>query len=744
MVWFRFERKAGVFDLKKKELMRMPILLATPKMMKIAAADTFKQRTDRRSGYSWVQDSYEYGIYMRCQTQNKILKVAFFLPEHMRSGGRHPIYELFIDKEKGQFLTYNKINHKWMTAKLDMLNWPVYVYNSKKNWISPRESALIKKYLGTKEESYIGLLQYQRGIREEELKLRHKRETDPWDLDLSQTPKLPMDWLRWVQKVGIPENYIFYKYNKKGADTGYCTFCEKDVPIKKPRHNKKGRCPCCRHSITYKAEGKAGTVITGNSYMYLIQRCRDGFLLREFEGYRKYPKGQYRALETASWECRRVIYSKAASALRAYYWGLYKQSETRWIRGGIYKYYHWRNFKGKVYGKTLPDLSKNELKYTGLIERIYSADIVDPEKYLSVLKAVPQLEQLSKGRLPRLVDECLYNYYSFQDRFYDSKARSLTGMLGINTQELKRLRKNRGGVLFLEWLKHEKATGRNIPDHVISWFCAEEIRLKDLKFILDRMSVIQIYNYIKRQMAENRMSSQEVLTTWNDYLSIARSFDLDIHDKIIFRVRKLRQRHDELVLRCREKDVSIQAGEVLKSYPKVNEICRSLKKYEYADSHYTLRAPSGAEDILWEGHELSHCVANSDNYWDRIEHQETYLMFLRRTSEVDKPYYTLEIEPDGTVRQKRTKFDRQDSDIEQAKKFLKKWQKEIAKRLTKEDWELAKKSQVLRKQELKQLREDQVIIHTGDLSGKLLADVLLADLMENKEHLQMIDALNAA
>ena len=33
------------------------------------------------------------------------------------------------------------------------------------------------------------------------------------------------------------------------------------------------------------------------------------------------------------------------------------------------------------------------------------------------------------------------------------------------------------------------------------------------------------------------------------------------------------------------------------------------------------------------------------------------------------------------------------------------------------------------------MRENQVIIHTGDLRGQLLVDVLMKDLMENKEEL---------
>ena len=35
-----------------------------------------------------------------------------------------------------------------------------------------------------------------------------------------------------------------------------------------------------------------------------------------------------------------------------------------------------------------------------------------------------------------------------------------------------------------------------------------------------------------------------------------------------------------------------------------------------------------------------------------------------------------------------------------------------------------------------QLKKDRVIIHTGHLAGRLLADVLMADLMENTDSIQ--------
>lgn len=724
--------------MKKGELKKLRTLKATKKMMEMAANDTIKRERVGAWAYSSVRESYKYGLYMRCQILNGILKVAFFLPEHMRMGAVLPVYELFINRETGEFLTYDRKLDRWLTAKLDMLPWPGYVTYSEKKWINPEGSRTIKRYLGVSNGGYKGILAYQLKVRADELKQRHKRETDPWDMDMEQTPELPKDWSRWVSKVGIPENYIFYHYDRKGVTRGYCTYCEKEVPVKHPKHNKQGTCSCCRNKITFKSEGKAaGVVRTDTVRMYLIQRCEDGMMIREFTGERAYRREDYYNEECRFWEVRRAIFDNEGYGLRAYYWGDYKHSTMRWIKTDICSsysqsyYYYYRIYDGRVYGRTLPDLAKKELRKTGLVEAIATAKEIDPEKYLAVWKNVPELERLAKAGLGTLVKEFMYGKCTIEGCFKNRLCGDLKKLLGIDSQELARLRRCNGDSSFLKWLQYEKMTGKLLPDHVISWFCQEGITIDDLKFISDRMSMVQIYNYVRRQMKESSMKSREVLTTWSDYLAMAERFHMDTQDVIIYRVRKLRKRHDELVERSHSKSLAIKAGEILKKYPHVEQIYKSIKDiYEYSDKNYSVVSPRCIEDVLREGENLHHCVGSSDRYWERIERRESYVLFLRRSSDPGKAYYTLEIEPDGTVRQKRTMYDRQEADIEDATKFLKKWQKEVSKRIGSEEKQLAQISHSLREQEFAEMREKQLIIHTGELSGRLLVDVLTEDLME--------------
>ena len=732
--------------MKKSELKNLKQLVATPLMMKLAANDTLKRRKNCWCSY---EKGYQYGLYMRCRVIGNILKVAIFLPEYMKAGGKLSAYEVFIDKLNQDFITYNNLENKWQKAKLDMIDWPRYVHYSEEKWISDKDNEILKNYLQSERGGYRGLLEFQLAVRADELKQRYKKETEPWDLDMEQVKKVPKDWEKWVGKVGIDEHYIFYQYSRKGADTGYCTYCEKDVPIHEPRHNKEGICSCCHNKVVFKSEGKAGIVKTAEHDIYLLQRCEDGLVIRAFKGYRKYRKDNYRNPEQFCYEKKRTICSKGGVTLRSYYYGDYKRIETRWIPSDKYSY-SWYNFgyycyrphfsKGRIYPYTLPGLAKKELCYTGLSEYIRKVKYADPESYLNARELVPQIEQIVKAGLFSLARDCICKPEGFAKKM-KYHAGELAKMLGIDGQRLNRLREKDGNSDYLKWLQYEKKYNVILPDEVIAWLCQENISMDSLKFITGKMSMVQIYHYVRRQMEENHTNSKTIITTWSDYLSMAQRLNMDTNDAIIYRVRELFKRHGELVERCRQKDLESQAEAILKKYPHIEEIYKTVQDtYRYIQDDYTVIVPSKVEDILTEGKNLHHCVGSIDKYWDRIEQQETYVVFLRKTSEVDKSYYTLEIEPDGTVRQKRTMYDRQEADIDDAVKFLKKWQKEISKRITDKERNLAKRSRVLRIEEFSQLKKDRITINTGHLQGQLLADVLMADLMENNEEVAEVVA----
>ena len=175
--------------------MALPKLTATDEMKQIATSDLpRKEKTD----YGYVREVCEYYTYLRCIKQDGILKVAFFFPEHLRLDGSNPAYEVYLDKEKRQFITYNSLIQKWSESKLDRLDWKRQYWYTKAYWISDEDETSIQAYLNINKKAVEAIRQFQRDVRDEQLEQRHRRETDPWDKDMEQVPELPKDWSRWV------------------------------------------------------------------------------------------------------------------------------------------------------------------------------------------------------------------------------------------------------------------------------------------------------------------------------------------------------------------------------------------------------------------------------------------------------------------------------------------------------------------------------------------------------------------
>ena len=721
----------------KKELMALRTLKATPKMMEMARNDTVQQRSyTNHWGGPYAYKGYAYNIFLRCQTLKGYLKVAMFLPALMRKGNDMPVYELFISKKAGQFLTWNCREQKWSEAMADNLPWTKdlgWNWHQGTIWINPEGKQTIKDYLGTQKAGWDGIIEWQRKTREEDIVRRNKRQTDPWDAELKQTPRLPKDWKQWLSRTGVPEHFIFYDYIKAGAKEGFCSRCETVVPIDKPGHNKKTVCPHCGCEAVFKSWGKQKYLHTKQYIVYLIQRTKNGLVVREFGAKCAYRQDEGWKQHLYDHELRRAFFDKSAKMVSAYRWDQYKNREYRFIATGNCCASWGGADPGYVYMKNIPNLAKNELKMTGLLEYLQDHPRIDAEWYLAVYNYYPQVETLVKAGLTTLVEDCLHNRSLF-DEVCGKKGGDLCKRMHLDAQRLKRLRENNGGITFWRWLNYEKNHEKTFQDEMIRYYCENNIAPNAFGFIRDRMTDMQIYNYIRKQCSLSNMRPGEIITTWKDYLNMAPKFGLKADNPYVYRAAKLKQRHDELVVRGMMKDLQKAADKTAKDYPHVEGILQEIHDiYSYQGEEYTVIVPQGILDIMVEGKALSHCVGTATRYLDRIERRESYIMFLRKTAAPLQSYYTLEVEPGGTIRQKRTTGDDQEEDIEDAKKFLKKWQKEISARLTQQELSLAGKSKKLRLEGFAQMRRDKVRIYTGHLQGHMLVDVLMADLMENEE-----------
>ena len=209
-----------------------------------------------------------------------------------------------------------------------------------------------------------------------------------------------------------------------------------------------------------------------------------------------------------------------------------------------------------------------------------------------------------------------------------------------------------------------------------------------------------------------------------------RMFPLDLkrrHDDLVLERNK---RHRMEVMKGAKRSIEKEAEQLEKQFHIENIYKKIRKIYEYDGAEYIIRVPEGAKDILQESKFLDHCIQRGTRYFERISVRESYIFFLRKKSDPNTPWYTLEVEPGGTVRQKRSYNNDQYADLEDAKPFIEEWQQVVQGRMTASEISFAKQSKEIRAQEFAELKENGNIIRTGANAGKLLVDELMHDLME--------------
>ena len=89
------------------------------------------------------------------------------------------------------------------------------------------------------------------------------------------------------------------------------------------------------------------------------------------------------------------------------------------------------------------------------------------------------------------------------------------------------------------------------------------------------------------------------------------------------------------------KQVKIQKNE--KYDVQISNRAKSLKKYIFQCDGLMIRPAISSKELIEEGASLSHCVGT---YADMYAKGETDIFLIRKVSEPDKPYYTVEVKKD--------------------------------------------------------------------------------------------------
>ncbi len=599
--------------------------------------------------------------------------------------------------------------------------------------------------------------QYKRKQKEKTEDNRVKRVQDKMNL----MPELPADAHEWIWRQEGAADFVFLD---KGSGKWTCTFCQKSYDEKflkrtdggkRIRHNDMVICPRCKKVIMAK---KRVQEMRQKTHFSLLQKIDNRMsVLRHFDVLIIWDmKGRKIRIN----EAVRTILNHTSTFPQYCAEIFYNQFGTGGIYGGAegwnYEYAYFdnkgnpanrREFAGYLYPEGIEE-ALNDTAYIGW-GRLFAQMAAVGEKlnYNKLLatqnsrEMIGVVEYLFKGRYYKLLRETSEKISYWNAEYYGVLhigERGIEEIFGItDKQVINRIRDVDGGEEMVLWMRWSVREGQKISQEVLEWLSKNDIEQGDVKFIKDRMSLQQIMNYVNRQQKEcyRSKTAKQILDQWRDYLDMLRKLGKKTDDVMMYRPKELKRRHDECVeeirrqqmiaeMRRNAKQRAAEAKRMREKFPGAEDILKEIKeKYEFAGEEYIIIVPQKLIEIVAEGQALHHCIGATDRYFDRIMQRETYICFLRKSGAPKLPFYTIEVEPGGTIRQHRGMYD-EEPGIEKIKPFLRDWQKEIRKRMSKKDHEYAAASAVKRQENIEELRAKN---NTKVLQG------LMEDFMEASE-----------
>lgn len=562
-----------------------------------------------------------------------------------------------------------------------------------------------------------------------------------------------------------------------------------DFALFHAKHNDEAECPLCGARATVKNvkvcdvsrlwESRCTAVFMANGYDDVWVRC-----IYADRGYRYRPKEgtRYLAGHTLTFESNRyhlqpgvaVGWKRFAKDSPLYRTAIFEEPFS-WNHSMFMEKYGystvWVNEEG---------IEGTFLRYNGIQKSDGRFSHGYPIRYLCHYARHPQLEMLMKlGHRSTVNSVVLQNCEN--TRILDWNAKKPWEMFRLTRKEYNRWGQAASWCRFdIDVLKiYKRMHGKGERDfeyaeELEKVFCTKTNAYKFLAKVKRLgLSLPEVIKYIRRVQASSMGGCHHcpgitlggAYTLWEDYIDLADGLgrlatvslmpkDLKSeHDVLLGIMNGKREREARLAAKKhaadakkererieREKERGIrtdakrEAAKLGKTHPGIAKFYEKIvAKYAWGNDTYTVVVPRDCYDILYDGMKLGHCVGNVYKsgwlrYLDRTRAGESFLLLLRRTKAPDVPYCTLEVEPGGVVRQKRFAGDAEVDDS--VKAFLALWQAAIAPRMTKKDKQAAERSREIRLAEYAELRQNKTIVHNGHLRGKLLADVLEADLLE--------------
>ena len=705
--------------MRKKELEKISPKLPSQEMISTAAGDKYIKREYQRKSCKWhtgkwepqmvtaTEKSYATRFYCTAKEENGILALYVNNRENVAAGSLDPLMTVYIDPAKEGWITL--IGGKWSKALLYNL-----IYDNRPHLLHPQiakdvfedeDLKLINDRLDTEEDTPLKAVRiWQEMIRGEENVRKAERKAEYWKRQMDKIPPLPDGFDKWIEdKATLQSNFIFYR--KKGRQTeAYCTHCGNTFTTRvKMKHNvglpkqydyqvkHEYMCPNCNAILATKAWGKHKELET-RDHVIIMQLAGEYVAFSKFsidKRFRRcddFPNGEKWKSFMMVKEMLRVLANRITFESEESY-------EVRTVP--LLKRDMWAEVKesGYNYSDRTPMNIGDGILYTDNLEEVLKETSVKPivaELFLKRSRGYPQgmfkaaavrsyVEYMIKAGLTRLAIQTV------EGQFIGTEgARNLKELLGIDGQQLHELKQVNGNKNAVQALQYVKKHGEKLNRDTLIFISNQHVEPSLLNMHRTHMSLQRTVNYIAKQARELRVGFHDAVRLYNDYLSMAFERGMDLTDDIVRHTPKLKEMHDRYLEEKNMRTYEEGKADLNAKFKQIAERHRSnAEHFRYERSGLVIMVPTCAADIKLEGILQHHCVGASDTYMGRMNRGESYILFLRKKEDPWTPYYTLEVDYDGNVKQSYGAYDRK-PDWEQVEPVLMGFTRKIGQRTEKE------------------------------------------------------------
>ena len=638
-------------------------------------------RIDARQGiFSAKQIGYVIRTAVKNIGRSRTLILYIYDRARAACGDAVPAWTVFQTKDGYITLARREDGStRWRTAAFERLDGE-YDFPSKCAFYTSGDERRLCRFFHAEDGSgFAPLIAAQEKIQERRRKARAEQRDRRILQRMAGIPPLPKGVERWTRSI-MPA-YIFYSRKGRGqAAVGVCTSCCHEVTIDNARHNAKTVCPHCGRDVTIKSRGRRGRLYNRDTVQVIQRVSADEAVVRIVKVH--YDYGHDLDMPTVSLieNARLFVRCDANGAIRTEnYYDSYKDGGlTSWARGSRPRFSAWQycyeaDTCGFVYLQNLPGALRNTpFRYAPIAQFCshFAGERIEMLPFLRAHLEHPRFEHLVKTGFFTLASDLAYRSYVDENLLDETQCRTHR-ILQIAAEDVAFLREMDVDMQTLKIF--QGYAGLRDRQRLLRWQIGNGVTA-DMLEILGYMSIHRLICYVERQhgiLSQTKdgggryKKMQDTVIEYRDYLNMRLKLGDNMKASAILYPKDLQKAHDSAALRVKqEADARIRRDFV--------SACKEAAgKLTFEKDGLMIFCPATPDDVTAEGRQLGHCVGN---YISRVANRECLILFIRKISEKDKPFFTVEVRGQTAV---QVRGSRNCEPTKEIQKFVEAWERQV-------------------------------------------------------------------